>query len=309
MRALARVTDVANRLATPRDVDAWIHLVGGHGRVVGGRYATLFEMSPSQLVDGATQWSEALGYPGATPTQIRWVAQRQQTVYRHAYSCCVASRWAADSLVRDHHIAARKVHVVGYGRNANLALSRERNWDAPRFLFIGRDWQRKNGDAVVRAFVRLRREVPDVQLDVVGGHPRLGEKGVTEHGSIEVSDAHGRVQLEALFARATCFVLPSCFEPFGIVYVEAAAAGLPSIAGAIGGTADSVGPGGLIVDPHDDDGIYRAMRDLCDADTARHLGAIAQARSAAFTWSATTQRMLCSLDLAPMPGVEPSPLP
>src|SRR5205814_10495602 len=110
--------------------------------------------------------------------------------------------------------------------------------------------------------------------------------------------------LEQLFATATCLVVPSLLEPFGLVYVEAAAAGVASIAGTVGGTPDSVGDGGVLVDPDDDEALYRAMRTLCDPDTARSLGEIAAARAGAYTWPATTQRVLRSLELKPVPGVE-----
>jgi glycosyltransferase involved in cell wall biosynthesis len=169
---------------------------------------------------------------------------------------------------------------------------------------VGLDWRRKNGDAVLRAFVRLRQEVSNARLDVVGFHPPLDADGVTGHGAVPVSEPDGRAKIERLFEAATCFVLPSFVEPFGIVYVEAAAAGLPSIATTVGGTTDSVGPGGILVDPYDDEAVFQAMRDMCDPDTARTLGAVAHERSAAFTWPAFGQRVLRSFDFPPAPGVE-----
>jgi glycogen synthase len=302
MRVLSPVSDAAMRLTTPRDVDGWVHLVGGYGNVVRGRYVTLFEMSPAQLQDGF-EWAETLGYPEVTRRQLAWVARRQAAAHRRAHACCMASRWAADSLVREHGIDARRVHVVGYGRNADIPPPAERDWSSPRFLYIGRNWGRKNGAAVVRAFSRVRREVGDARLDIVGEHPPLDVEGVTGHGPRHVLHPLTDFGVD-LINRATCFVVPSRLEPFGIVYQEAAAAGLPSIAGTIGGTADSVGPGGILVDPYDDDAIYQAMRSLCDPDTARSLGAVALQRSTAFTWSATVQRIVRALDLGPIPGVE-----
>src|SRR5213078_3736382 len=107
-----------------------------------------------------------------------------------------------------------------------------------------------------------------------------------------VFDPAVRGQFEELFAAATCLVVPSRFEPFGLVYVEAAAAGVPSIAGEAGGSADAVGDGGVRVDADDDDALYRAMRELADPATARHLGALAKHHADDLTWAKTTQRVV-----------------
>jgi glycosyltransferase involved in cell wall biosynthesis len=305
MRALAWLSDSARRRTNSVEIDGWVHLVGGYGRLVKERYVTVFDMSPTQLLAAAPGWCGSFGYPDATRRLMARVAKRHAEVYRHAFACCVPSRWAADSLVRDHGIAARHVRVVGYGRNVDIRPPRERDWSVPRFLFVGWDWQRKNGDAVIRAFARLRGENGRARLDLVGGHPTISVDGVVGHGPISVYEPDGRRQLETLFGAATCFVMPSLLEPFGIVYVEAAAAGLASIATAIGGTAESVGDGGIRVDPHDDDAIYRAMRDLSDPDTARHLGGRAQTHAASLTWPAFGMRVLASLELAPA-GLTPA---
>jgi glycosyltransferase involved in cell wall biosynthesis len=297
MRLVARVSDAARRVRTPQAADGWVHLLGGYGRIVRSRYVTLFDMSPSQLLSFAADSPATFGYPDAKPHQMAWVARRQEGVYRHAHACCVPSRWAADSLIRDHGIAARRVHVVGYGRNVEVPPPEDRDWSTPRFLFIGWDWKRKNGDAVVRSFARLRSDIPTARLDVVGNHPPLDIEGVQGHGSIPFYETSGRALILGLFATATCFVLPSLCEPFGIVYVEAATAGLASIATTIGGTAESVGDGGVLVNPYDDDDIYRAMRELSDPENALALGMVARQRAEAFTWPRCSQRVVRSLDL------------
>jgi len=302
MRALSRLRDAVAPLVTPGNADGWVHLLGGSGEVPRGRYVTLLEMSPSQIVAAGPSWATSFGYPGVSQRQLEWIARRQEEVCRKAYACCVASHWAGDSLVRDNGIDPAKVHVVGFGPNADLSPS-PRDWTTPRFLFVGRDWERKNGDAVVRAFSRLRAELPAATLDVVGGHPRLDIDGVTGHGLLTVHEAAGRQRLEDLFARATCFVLPSFLEPFGLVYVEAAHAGLPSIATARGGMIDSVGDGGILIDPTDDEAIFAAMRRLSDPDTARSMGEHASRLAKRLTWPAYAQRVLRSLDLGEIEGV------
>jgi glycosyltransferase involved in cell wall biosynthesis len=160
------------------------------------------------------------------------------------------------------------------------------------FLFVGWDWERKNGDAVLRAFVRLRQDVPDAVLHVVSHHPPIREEGVVGHGALSAFDVDQAEQLVGLFRTATCLVVPSAVEPFGIVYVEAAHAGLPSIGTSVGGTADSIGDGGVVIDPGDDGALFDAMKRLADPDTAREVGAHAARRARDLTWEATTDRIL-----------------
>jgi phosphatidylinositol alpha-1,6-mannosyltransferase len=87
--------------------------------------------------------------------------------------------------------------------------------------------------------------------------------------------------------------MPSLIEPLGIVYLEASAAGLPVIATSEGGARDHFdGEAGLVVDPGDPDGIYRAMRTLCAPDTARRMGSAGAARAQEFTWANAARRVV-----------------
>ncbi|MHB2023591.1 MAG: glycosyltransferase family 4 protein [Mycobacteriales bacterium] len=302
MRAVAAISEAVRRSRTPQDIDGWLHLCGGYGRVVSGRYVTLSEIPPG-LLRSLPQRAAWFGYPDASRRQLAWVVRKHHDVYRHAYACCVASHWLADALVQDG-VDANKVHVVGYGPNLSLQAPRTRDWSTPRFLFVGWDWARKNGDAVLRAFVQIRRERPRAQLDVVGNHPELALDGVTGHGPLSVFEDAGRARLAGLFEAATCFVLPSIVEPFGIAYVEAASAGVASVATNRGGTRDSVGEGGILVDPEADQSILAAMREMCLPETAQELGATALRHSKRLTWSATAERVLRAFDLAWPPDVE-----
>jgi glycosyltransferase involved in cell wall biosynthesis len=238
------------------------------------------------------------GYPisALSPRQVQGRIDRQRLAYEQAVACCAVTRWAARSIVEDYGIPASKVHVVGGGRN-HEPRAVERDWSVPRYLFVGKDWERKNGDAVLRAFARLRREVPEATLDVVGNHPPITTEGVTTHGALNISLAAERALLDGLFERATCLVLPSRHEPSGIVFSEANAAGVPSIGSTEGGSAELIGDAGRIVHPDDDDGLLAAMRELTDPATAQRLGRNARRRSRLFTWEAVAERLLRALDL------------
>lgn len=250
--------------------------------------------------------AQAIGEPYVTELPgrlIRGWVDRQRRAYRAASACCVASRWAADSLVRDYAVPERKVHVVGCGRNRDPGTG-ERDWSRPRFLFVGREWERKNGPAVLEAFVRLHAERPDARLDVVGGHPPLGAPGVGGHGFLRLGVPAERERLDGLYRDATCFVMPSRYEPFGIVYAEAGAAGLPSIGTTVGAAAEITGSdGGVVVDPGDGDALLTAMRALSDGDTAARMGAAAAARADHFTWPAVGARILGALGLPSLGAV------
>ena len=295
MRALSTLSNLVRRMITPRDVDCWVVAAGGFGLPVRGSLVSLSEISPSQLEALGPSGAAAFGLSEIGPRGLASVVRQRLRLQRRARSCCVVSSWAGDSLVADHGMAPEKVHVVGCGPNVEVLAPPARDWTAPRLLFVGNDWERKNGDAVLRAFRILHEEVPSARLDVVGGHPTFDVEGATGHGRVSFDDPQGRKKLEALFASATFFVMPSMIEPFGIVYVEAAAAGIASIATTVG-TRDSVGTAGALVDPHDDAAILAAMRKLADPGTARSLGEEAKRRSALLTWRKTAERVVRAID-------------
>jgi len=96
-------------------------------------------------------------------------------------------------------------------------------------------------------------------------------------------------------------------EPLGIVYAEAAAAGVPSIGSTAGGARTIIGDeGGRLTPPGDPAALEAAMLELCDPETARRMGEAARERAQAFTWDAVAGRMLRAL--AP-PGVDLDDLP
>lgn len=254
--------------------------------------ATHDDMTVAQAVEhGYPQWS-------ALPAQaVRARLDLQRRAYEAATACCVTSHWAAESVVHDYGISEDKVHVVGVGRN-HSPEPLERDWSTPRFLFVGKDWERKNGPAVLRAFERLRRHAPEARLDLVGGHPPVDAEGVTGQGMLQVGEPAHRSRLDLLFGSSTCFVMPSWHEPFGIVFSEASAAGIPSIGTTVGGCGELIEPVGRVVHPADEDALLAAMLELADPDTARRLGAAARERAELFTWQAVGERMLRALGLA-----------
>jgi glycogen synthase len=278
--------------------DAIIQMGSDFGIPFSGRLVTYEDMTILQRIR-MDNIEEILGVAAIE----RWVAD-QGRCYASAVGCCAMTTVAADSIIRDYHVDPGKVHVVWAGRNYDPRPI-VRDWTKPRFFFMGHDWHRKNGPLVLQAFARLKARVPDARLDIAGGHPRIDAEGVFPHGPLDSSDPRDRAHAEALFESATCFVMPSQFEPFGIVYVEAAAAGVPSIGTVVGGARDAIGDaGGLLVDPRDADALAESMEIMCNPSRASMMGAAALSRSGLFTWPAVAERIVHALDCAAVPRTD-----
>jgi glycosyltransferase involved in cell wall biosynthesis len=292
----ARVTvSVRSALARRRLRD-----VAVDGAIQIGSTFTLPATIPYVTLEDMTVRQGAASHPVFSRMSARgtlaWESTRAR-VYAGARMCTAASHWTADSLIVDYGVSPQRVAVVGFGAT-HIARTEHRSWSPPRFLFVGIDWERKGGPLLLRAFARVHERFPDATLDLVGGHPYVQQEGVISHGVLAHDRAEDRERLGELFARASCLVVPSVVEPFGIVYVEAGSAGMPSIVSGEGGARDTIGPdGGAVVAPGDEQGLLEAMLRLCDADTARRMGEAARTRAALYTWSKVAERLLRALGL------------
>ena len=110
----------------------------------------------------------------------------------------------------------------------------------------GRLQYEKGFQYLIEAMASLRRRVPGVHLVVAGRGSYLAElEGLAQFlGVADIVEFAGFVpdpELRALLHRASCAVIPSLYEPFGIVALEALAADAPLVAAATGGLAEVLG--------------------------------------------------------------------
>lgn len=299
----ARSLLVCKRLAAAGPLDAVVQR-GSDMRLPSSYKLVTFEDSTVAQAWRSYPWPHLRGCSEGDIARYR---ERQRTIYESAIACCCATQWAADSVVNDYGIPADRVKTVGRGQNHRAPAPVPRDWSRPRYLFIGVDWERKNGPAVCKAFARVREHHPDAQLDLVGGHPAIEQPGVITHGRKSLERATERAHVEALYRQATVFVMPSLHEPAGIVYVEAGAAGVPSIGTSNGGSATMICDGGIIVDPLDEEQIFRAMLTLADPEAAMRMGERARTNSLRFTWIKVAERVVRAIALG-VPGIDTSGL-
>jgi glycosyltransferase involved in cell wall biosynthesis len=104
----------------------------------------------------------------------------------------------------------------------------------PVVVFAGRHIPEKRVPGLVPALALARERIPELRGEILGDGPERGEvlRLRAKLGLDEAIDVPGRVEaerVEAALARALCMVLPSSREGYGMVVVEAAALGTPSV--------------------------------------------------------------------------------
>lgn len=145
-------------------------------------------------------------------------------------------------------------------------------------LYVGRFDPRKGIETLVQAVGKLRAEDPDapLRLMIVGGSEpgqsdgleRLRIEGIVQALGIQDCTVFaGRVghdQLPLFYTAADVCVIPSHYEPFGLVAIEAMACGTPVVASDVGGLKFTVIPEetGLLVPPKNVDGFANAIQRL-----------------------------------------------
>lgn len=114
-------------------------------------------------------------------------------------------------------------------RSENIEF-RERSFDFPKLLFVGKDWERKGGPQVVQAFQEIKKKYPEATLDIVGCDPDLDHvDGVSVHGFLDKRNHQSVKLLDSIYDRVNVFLMPSSWESTGIVYFEAMQRSLPVV--------------------------------------------------------------------------------
>ena len=223
------------------------------------------------------------------------IQRRRLQEAQHVFALC---QWTAHSLVHDCGVKPENISVVYAGSNLQLPEGVHEPRNPREILFVGIDWPRKGGPLLLKAFEIVHQKFPDAILTVVGCNPKIDQPGVRIEGYLSRSDP---VQLERLarcFLRASCFCLPSVFDPFPNVLIEAASVGLPAVAIRNGSRAEVIVDGvtGRLVAAADPRELADALIELL-SDPERLLQFGRQARERAqreFTWERVVGRILAA---------------
>lgn len=216
----------------------------------------------------------------------------------------------SDALRREVLRFAPQARVTAIHNGADIGLFNriQRPGAGPirRILHIGRFEYKKSQDVILHAFKRLLGKYPDCSLVLIGADgPMLKqtrvlieELGLQKQVEVHVNVPHE--QLPSYMERADLFLLPSRAEPFGIVLLEAGAAGLPVVASCVGGIPELIEDEetGLLVRPGSVEALERAIERMIEnPEWARELGWRWHERViSTWSWDVTCEKYLRMLE-------------
>lgn len=256
-----------------------------------------------------------LHYPGSYPkATLKYLAWSTKHNVRNAAHLLADSEATKADIIEHFAVTPERITVVYPGVSPQFtsdhdsqalnAIKGEYGIEGAYILYVGTLQPRKNVERLIEAFAKVnQRGLARAKLVLVGRLGWLPEgimqkleelgEGVTLAGYVP------DVQLSALYAGATAFVLPSLFEGFGMPLVEAMASGAPVIASDTSCIPEIVGDAGILFDPHSTDALVEALAQVCsDQGLRAYLRGKGFVRSKAFTWEAAAARTLAVLDQA-----------
>jgi phosphatidylinositol alpha-1,6-mannosyltransferase len=225
---------------------------------------------------------------------FRWAAHRATILPVSDYTAAQIRPLLPEARI---HVIHNGVHVDRFATPPDTLLEKR----GPTVLGVGVNKARKGFHVLLEAIALLRQTNPDVRCVIIGNSADTTyrtqlESIITRHDLSAHVALLGRAPEDVLlgwYHQADVFALPSVnvgdkFEGFGLVYLEAGAAGLPVI-GTLGcGAEDAIRDGetGYLIPQNDPAALAAKLRDLLgDADLRARMGTAGRVHADAHRWS------------------------
>ena len=223
-----------------------------------------------------------------------WLARASDAIV----ACSASMAWEIEQLFGP---GLAGISVIPNGIDSSRwPFAMRRPHDGPaELLYFGRLEYEKGVHDAIAALPRIRRTHPGTTLTVAGDGTQQSwlAEVARKHKVLKAVHFAGRADhddLLRLLHRAAVAVLPSHYEPFGIVALEAAAAGAPLVTSNVGGLGEAVidGQTGLSFPPRDIPGLAAAVRAALDDPAAAQQRALAARKrlTADFDWHTVADR-------------------
>jgi len=246
------------------------------------------------------------GEEAAIQRHYKWKRRLMPRFYNAAEAVIASSRNSVE-LLEDLGVCKDRIHVIPLGVDPRRFSPRPRTEDGElRLLSVGRLQPRKGHAHVLQAVARLRERFPRLRYWIAGtgGEEASLRRLSTELGLDDIVRFLGYVpdeELPDLYRSCDLFIMANRrlsnddMEGFGIVFLEAAASGLPVVGGITGGVPDAVhdGVNGFLVDTEDIGAIADAVaRLLDDPSLRRRMSREGRKWAEDHSWDLYSQRVL-----------------
>ena len=221
--------------------------------------------------------------PGRTGLKYRTLVPR---CARSAQIVICPSQFTAEDLVRRCGVSRERVRVIPEA--PALAPGSDPPPAGPYLLSAGDLRPKKNLPRLLEAYRQLRREGLEHRLVLTGSDQGMGD-ALREMAGGEPVELTGFVpdeRLDALIRGADAVIVPSVYEGFGLIALEAMARGRPAILARAGALPEAGGSAAVYFDPDDAERLVGAIRSVVDdrAEWQRRSEA-GVAHAAGFTWA------------------------
>ena len=242
---------------------------------------------------------------------------------------CVRPLWRAAMRLLDGHVAVSTATAAFWNQFVNASfrlipngidaqllrtVAPERDRLGAHVLFVGRLEPRKGLDVLLRAWRQVERQHADARLTIAGAYTRQDEATYRRQAAelalrrIRFVGPQSEASLAACYRQADIVCAPARgFESFGLVILEAMAAGVPVVASDIAGYRTLVTPDrdGLLVPAGDDARLATALTALLrDPERRRCLGEQGLLTARRYTWDHVVPRLLAYYDEINHPSEE-----
>ncbi|MFT3783340.1 MAG: glycosyltransferase [Nibricoccus sp.] len=208
-------------------------------------------LPPPQVARVALFHHQALNFQGgANPSQLL-------NTYTDRIICVSQ---AVRSNLTNAGIEPAKLRVVANGVNHEVFYPRDVARNPARILYVGALVPDKNPHTLINAFLMISPRLPETELHICGSAALWGEKDYFDQEEVRRRNPkiffHGAISSEELavqYSQAALCVIPSKFESFSLVSVEAQACGCVPLAAKTGGLPETMQPGvsGFLYEPNE----------------------------------------------------------
>lgn len=189
-------------------------------------YQDLSQMYVEYLSNNNPEIFEYSGFNAFSKSSIKERSDMQKEYYNTCKGIFTMGNWCREDLINRCRISPDKVHAVGGGINLDVKLIKPENKTNNKILFVGKDFKRKGGYLVYEAFKLLKEDIHNLELYIAGPMVNPIKNPINGYYYMGLCNYE---QLSVLFNKCDVFCMPSYFEAYGLVFIEALCYGLPCI--------------------------------------------------------------------------------